>query len=89
MDESTIYNNIAKHYLWLRRGILWSYRKIKFQNLINMITVIITSRYSVSYLKYGTAKSKTIVDFLKFMLGFIKRVDEADDSKIWNILDNC
>ena len=82
-------NNTAKHYSWLRRGISWSFRNIKFQNSINMITAITTSGYSVSYLKYGTTTSQTIVDFLKVLLGFIKRVDGVDGSKIGIILDNC
>ena len=82
-------NNTARHYSWLRRGISWSFRNIKFQNSINMITAITTSGYSISYLEYGTTASQTIVDFLKVLLGFIKRVDGVDGSKIGIILDNC
>ena len=54
-----------------------------------MISAITSSGYSLSYLKYSTTKSETIVGFLQVLARFVKRFEGVEGGEIGIILDNC
>ena len=74
------------HDSWLQKGKSCSFKSIKLQNSINMISAITSGRYSQHYLKYNTTIAQTIIDLLQVLVKFIKREEWSD---IGVIFDNC
>ena len=82
-------SNTAMHYSWLQKGKSCSFKNIKFQNSINMISAITSGGYSLNYLKYNTTTARTIIGFLQVLIEFVKRVEGVEWSDIGVIFDNC